>query len=99
MIKKGAIPVSATRLQKVSQRQDDALSLLGAPEQFDANFVPPACEQRKSVLIRPLVNDPSHMDSFASSGAIPVTSERTVKPIVGPATRKSYYEVIVPTVE
>jgi hypothetical protein len=94
-VKKGAVPVSATRLQQVPQRQNDVMTLLGAAEQFESKIAPPAPDQRRSVLVQPLVNDTLHMESMASSCGFSTRNQSKV----GPGTRKTYYEVIVPTVE
>merc|ERR1712232_119479 len=44
-LKKGAPPVSATRLNEVASRQNDTLTMLGASEQFESKRAPPAPDQ------------------------------------------------------
>jgi len=102
-LKKGAPPVSATRLNEVASRQNDTLTMLGASEQFESKRAPPAPDQRKSVAVQPMVNDISHMESLTSNSfdrrMSSLTSVIVTQADVAPPMHKTYYEVIVPTVE
>lgn len=82
-----------------ARRQDDALNLLAAAEQFESKRPPPAPDQRKSIAVQPLVNDISHMESLASNSFDSKASRAESKKDVAPPMHKTYYEVIVPTVE
>lgn len=104
-LRQGSVPVSQERLDKVALRSDDEVQAQFATLQRQSSAAPPAPEQKKTLLVEPLVNDALHMGlDFAPRETHTSRlggSQESSKSIVdtAPPRRDLVYPVVVPTVE
>mmetsp|Transcript_115997 Transcript_115997/g.200588 ORF Transcript_115997/g.200588 Transcript_115997/m.200588 type:complete len:855 (+) Transcript_115997:102-2666(+) len=102
-LKRGSIPVSTQRLQNSEKRLNDDALAQSAVSQFQKTKAPPAPEQRKTLLMDKVINDPHLMSSQLTSrsdnggmtsGSMATQRTHGEKP---PKMRSYVYPVLVST--
>jgi hypothetical protein len=104
-LRRGSVPVSGPKLGSTLSRTTD-FDLLSYAKTQQGNESPPAPEQRKTMVLQQLINDPLYMgdkvsmDSYSEQSPSTETSPLKIKPRDGPPPlRPMVYPVLVPVVQ